>query len=369
METGRINKRDLNKKLGLATFEGEIYRSIDTLLEENRETIETMSRFITKNNAGYNLLDIKRRDGSFDLTPLLVGSQGTLALVTEATLTTEPLNPQTTLMMAFFDSLENIEEAVAELSSQAHLPCLLEMIDQNVLKQVNDVNPNLLKGIIPAPYPTAVLFIEFDSLNDRQQRKDVKKTAKTLEKYAISLQTETEPEHQMNIIKVRQATASLLARSDLAGRALPLVEGAIVPTGRLKEFLEATYALCRKLSIEPALWGHVGEGNLQFQPVLNLTQVGDRQKAFRLMEDYYSLVISMGGSISGERNDGRLRAPYLQKQYGPEVYALLGRVKQIFDPYNILNPGVKLGTTQDDIKALIRNDFSLGHIYDHLPRS
>ncbi len=369
METGRINKRDLNKKLGLATFEGEIYRSIDTLLEENRETVETMSRFITKNNAGYNLLDIKRRDGSFDLTPLLVGSQGTLALVTEATLTTEPLNPQTTLMMAFFDSLENIEEAVAELSSQAHLPCLLEMIDQNVLKQVNDVNPNLLKGIIPAPYPTAVLFIEFDSLNDRQQRKDVKKTAKTLEKYAISLQTETEPEHQMNIIKVRQATASLLARSDLAGRALPLVEGAIVPTGRLKEFLEATYALCRKLSIEPALWGHVGEGNLQFQPVLNLTQVGDRQKAFRLMEDYYSLVISMGGSISGERNDGRLRAPYLQKQYGPEVYALLGRVKQIFDPYNILNPGVKLGTTQDDIKALIRNDFSLGHIYDHLPRS
>ncbi|MDL2341891.1 MAG: FAD-binding oxidoreductase [Patescibacteria group bacterium] len=369
IETGRVSKRELGKKLGLATFEGELYRAIDTLLEENREVLETMPRNVTKNNAGYNLLDIKRRDGSFDLTPLLVGSQGTLAIITEATLTTEPLNPQTTLMMAFFDDLTSAEQAVVELRAQHDQPSVLEMIDGNVLEQVAELNPNLLKSIIQLPYPAMVLFIEFDNLNDRQQKKDVRKTAKILEKYATTLQTETEPEQQMAIMKVRQATATLLTRSDQAGRALPIVDGAIVPIERLNEYLQGTYALCEKLGIKPALWGRIGEGNLQFQPVLNIAQVGDRQKAFRLMDDYYALVISLGGSISGERNDGRLRAPYVERQYGSDVYALFNRLKQIFDPYNILNPGVKLGTTQEDVKALVRSDFNLGHIYNHLPRS
>lgn len=369
IETGRLGKRELGKKLGLATFEGELYRAVDTLLEENHKRLETMSRAVSKNNAGYDLLSIKRRDGSFDLTPLLVGSQGTLAVITEATLTTEPLNPQTTLMMVSFDSLQHAEETVIELMAQGNKPSMLEMVDGNVLEQVGALNPNLLKDLVTTPYPKVILFVEFDAANDRHQKRDVKKAGKIFDKYATSLQTETEPDQQVRLLKVRQATATLLTRSDQTGRALPIVDDAIVPLARLREFIEATYALCEKLAIKPAMWGHIGEGSLQFQPVLNLSQVGDRQRVFRLMDEYYSLVIKLGGSVSGERNDGRLRAPYIEKQYGPEVYALFGRLKQIFDPYNILNPGVKLGTTQADIKALIRNDFDLGHIYNHLPRS
>lgn len=369
IETKRINKREFGRKLGLSTFEGELYRAVDTLLEENRALLETMVRDVTKNNAGYNLLDIKRKDGSFDLTPLLVGSQGTLAIITEATLTTEPLNPQTTLMMATFDSVESAQQAVLELRTQADQPSLLEMIDEHVLAQVAELNPNLIKGVIQAPFPKVVLFIELDAVSDRHQKRDAKKTSKILEKYALSLQTETEPDLQQGLLKLRQATSLLITRSDQAGRALPIVEDAIVPVERLAEYINGTYAICKKLGIQPALWGHVGEGNLQLQPVLNIAEVGDRQKAFRLMDDYYTLVISLGGSVSGERNDGRLRASYLEKQYGSEVYALFQRVKQIFDPYNIYNPGVKLGTSQEDLKALVARDFNLGHIYNHLPRS
>ena len=369
IETGRISKRELGKKLGLATFEGELYRSIDTLLEEKHEIIDTMQRAVTKNNAGYNLLDIRRRDGSFDLTPLLVGSQGTLAIITEATLTTEPLNPQTTLMMATFDSLEHAAQTVLELRAQHDQPSMLDMIDANVIEQVNEISPNLLKGSVQLPVPAAILFIEFDIANERHQKKALKRTAKILERFATSLQTETEPEHQATILKVRQATSALLSRTDGVNRSLPLVEDAIVPLERFREYIEATYAICNKLGIKPAMWGHAGEANMQFQPVLSLSQIGDRQKAFRLMDEYYTMVINLGGSISGERNDGRLRAPYVERMYGSEVYAVFGRLKQIFDPYNILNPGVKLGTSLEDVKSLARNDFSLGHIYNHLPRS
>jgi len=369
IETGRLSRREFGRKLGLATFEGELYRSLDTLLEENKAVVETMPRAVTKNNAGYNLLDIRQRDGSFDLTPLLVGSQGTLAVITEVTLSTEPLNPQTTLMMASFDNLQHAEQAVLELRALADRPSMLEMIDINVLEMVNQQNPNLLKDVIQTPFPNVVLFVEYDSGNDRVQKKAVKKSSKIFEKYATSLATETEPDLQMNLLKVRQATGTLLTKSDGTSRALPLVDDAIVPLDKLKEYIEGAYAICNKLAIKPAIWGHIGEGNLQLQPTLDLSQIGDRQKAFRLMDEYYSMVINLGGSISGERNDGRLRAPYVERQYGSEVYALFTRVKQIFDPYSILNPGVKLGTSVEDIKSLVRSDFNFGHIYDHLPRS
>jgi len=108
IETKRLSKRELSKKLGLSTFEGEIYRALDSLLEENHELLAATQLPVTKNVAGYNIADIKRPDGSFDLTPLFVGSQGTLGIVTEATLRTEPYNPETTLIVSHFDDVERL---------------------------------------------------------------------------------------------------------------------------------------------------------------------------------------------------------------------------------------------------------------------
>ena len=102
---------------------------------------------------------------------------------------------------------------------------------------------------------------------------------------------------------------------------------------------------------------------------MDLSQVGDRQKAFRLLDEYTKLVLSLGGSTTGEHGDGRLRAPYLPSVYGPEVYAMFEKIKQTFDPYGTLNPGVKIGVSLDDIKPLVVNDYTLNHLYDHMPRS
>lgn len=103
IETRRYNKREVNKKLGLATFEGEIYRALDKLYEENAELLKQPTPDVTKNSAGYDIWDVRNKDGSMDLTPLFVGSPGTLGIVAEATITTEPYNPETALFAAFFD--------------------------------------------------------------------------------------------------------------------------------------------------------------------------------------------------------------------------------------------------------------------------
>ena len=368
IETSRLSKRELSKKLGLATFEGEIYRSVDTLLEEQRPLVEKLSGGLANNNAGYSLQSVKRKDGSFDLTPLFVGSQGTLGIITEAMLSTEDHNPQTTVFLASFDSLEQTQNAVLELCAMKEGPSAIELIDGNLLEQVYQQNPNLLKEVLPPPYPATALIVEFDN-QGRDIKKVSKQASRILDKYTSSLQSSTDPEQQQHFWKLRQSTSAIVGQNEGLLRAVPILGDAAVPVDQLKAYIDGIYALLRSNNLPVAVWGHAGSGVLHAQPRLNLGQVGDRQKVFRMMDEYHKLVLNLGGVISAENGDGRLRTPYLEGMYGAELYALLQKMKQIFDPYGTLNPGVKFGSSLDGLKEIVRPDYGFEHLYDHLPRS
>jgi FAD/FMN-containing dehydrogenase len=369
IQTSRLNKRELTKKLGLATFEGEIYRAVDALLEENADTIKKSVSGVTKNATGYFLADVKRKDGSFDLTPLLVGSQGTLGLVTEVTLETEVYTPHSALIVASFTDLEQAQSAVLQLRELSDMPSCIEMVDDQLLTVVERINPNLLKDVVAKPYPRVVMLIEFDTPGERVQKKSIKKAQKILEKLGAVHQLETDPQEQEKFWKIRHSSAIVVGHSEGGLKALPIIEDGIVPPERLREYLEGLYAIFARNQLQAAVWGHAGDGNLHVQPFLDLSQVGDRQKVFRLMDDYAQLVLSLGGSISAEHGEGRLRAPYVAQQYGPEIYALFQKIKLIFDPYGTLNPGVKVNVTMESVKALLRPGYSLDHLYGHMPRT
>lgn len=369
IETKRLSKRELNKKLGLSSFEGEIYRGLDTLIEENNKILKEFEMGVSKNSAGYALKDVKRKDGSFDLTPLLVGSQGTLGIITEATLDTVTHNPNTTLIAALLDDLQVAQELIIDLRKLPELPCAMEVVDDKLLNFVTRNNPNQLKGILDPPFPKLVLLIEFDNQNERTQKRLAKKTAKILQKYQITFRIETEAYKKEELWKIRHSAASVIAYGEGGSKALPIIEDGIVPQEKFKEYIEAVYKLFERHGLQAAFWGHAGNANLHMQPLLNLSQVGDRQKVFKIMDEYYHLVIEMGGSTSGEHGDGRLRGPYLRPLFGDEIYSLFQKVKQAFDPYGTMNPGVKIDVTSDSIKPLLRQDYSIDHLYDHMPRS
>lgn len=368
IETGRLNKKDLAKKLGLTSFEGEIYRAIDALIEENHEIISQMEPDVTKNSAGYSLADVKQRDGSFDLTPLFVGSQGTLGIVTEAVFDTEFYNPRPALFVAHFDTIEQVQTAVLELRGLAEVPSAIEMVDDNLLNLVNKINPNQLSDVIQKPFPRVMLFVEFDN-PERVQKKILKKAQKILDKYAKTVELEMDPHEQDRIWAIRHSSAIVVGHTEGRVKALPIIEDGIVPPERFGEYLEGVYNMFARNHLQAAVWGHAGDGNLHMQPFLDLSQVGDRQTAFRVIDDYHNLVLSLGGSITAEHGDGRLRGPYLEKMYGPEIYELFQKVKQIFDPYNTLNPGVKVNVDLDAVKRLLRQGYTIEHLSDHLPRS
>jgi FAD/FMN-containing dehydrogenase len=370
IETGRLSKREVNKKLGLATFEGEVYRSLDKVFEEHPELIRDNDPLkVSKNSAGYDIWDVKRKDGSVDLTPLIVGSQGTLGIVTEVILATEVHNPQTTLIAAYFDDLGPAEQVMAELRELSDSPSALEVVDQHLLNLVQQLNPNRLKGLVDTPFPKLVLLIEFDNPNDRVQKRMVKKAQKILQKYEFPSRTERDPQKRDELWKLRHSAAAVLAHSVGNAKAVPIIEDGIVPVDRFSQYIEGIYQIFQKYGLQVAVWGHAGNANVHMQPMLDLSQVGDRQKAFRIIDEYYNLVIGMGGSTSGEHGDGRLRAPYLRPLYGDEIYQIFQKVKTIFDPYGTLNPGVKVNVGLDDIRPLMRAEYSLDHLFDHLPHS
>jgi FAD/FMN-containing dehydrogenase len=369
IETGRVSKKDLSKKMGLSTFEGEVYRALDTLIEENHDVVQGLKLDVTKNSAGYNLAEVKQKDGSFDLTPLLVGSQGTLGIVSEVSLRTESHNPSSTLIAAYCTDLTQAEAVVMELRAGSELPSAIEVVDENLLNFLDQHNPNQLKDLVPKPFPSLILLIEFDDESSRTQKKLAKRATKILEKHQVEYRLETEEAKKEELWRIRHSAATVIAHNQDNAKALPIIEDGIVPIERFRDYLEGVYALFKKYNLNIAVWGHAGDANLHMQPFLDLSQIGDRQKVFRIIDDYYNMIVDLGGSTSGEHSDGRLRGPYLEQLYGTEAYEVFRKVKTIFDPHGILNPGVKMGVTLEDIKPLLRHEYALEHLYDHMPRT
>lgn len=369
VQTERISKKELDKRKGLTNFEGEIYRQLDGLIMDNWEVIQQHAHTpnVSKNSAGYALADVKRKDGSFDLTPLIVGSQGTLGIVTEAIVSLKPYNPRTTLFRINLPNLENITEVVDSILKLG--PSALEIVDHNLLEFINRVSPNRLKGLLEEPLPAIVLLAEFDDTKASAQLKKAKKTENLLRSLGLNFVGTQNEEEQQRLWAIRQSAAAVIWHMEGTAKALPIIEDGIVPRERFHDFLQGIYELFGKYKLGVAVWGHAGDANLHLQPFLDLAKLSDRQKVFKIMQDYYDLTLSMGGSTCGEHNDGRLRAPFLPKVYGPEMYEVFQQVKKIFDPYGTLNPGVKIDVTQADLEPLLRREYSMKHLADHLPRT
>lgn len=366
IETGPISKRELNRKLGLTSLEGDIYRGIDALIEENQAVLnDEKKRIQTKHNrAGYNLFDVKKK-GNFDLTPLFLGSQGTLGLVVEATLHLAEHNPAAELAILSINSLAELHDILPRLIELK--PSVCEMVNKDAVNEISRLNPNQLKGVLSNPSAEVHLILEFDDTKEAAQKKAIKQLTKLAEKTSSYLVIADTNEERERIHKFRRALATLFLHARGNAKAVPVAEDVSVPLDRLADFLNRVNEVYGMAQLQPAIWGHAGDGVVRMQPVLDLAQLGDRQKLFKLKDMIYDSALTMGGSISASAGDGRIRAPYLGNVYGSEVRQLMIRTKRIFDPAGILNPGVKTASL-DEIKAMLRSEYSHAR-HEHLPYS
>lgn len=367
IETGPLSRRELNRKLGLATFEGEVYRAMDSLLEENAELIANEAQRVkaAHNAVGYNLSAVKSKK-DFDLTPLFVGAQGTLGIITEALMRVAPYNPVTSMALVSLNNLNDLAEVLPRLL--ALKPSIFDMLNRAAVEQVMQINPSQVAGVLENRQADIHLFIEFDSLKKSDRKKAINKLQKIVSKVDGTCQIATHPDDLAKLAKIRGSVSAILTHLPGPAQAVPVAEDVCVPVEQLVEFLQKAANIYRANGLAPAAWGHAGDGVVRMQPIIDLAQVGDRQKMFKVSESIYDAVQEMGGSLSAAAGDGRIRAPYTASQHSPEFFDLITKVKKIFDPYGILNPGVKTASI-DDVKAMMRNEYSLAQRYEHLPRS
>lgn len=367
IETGPLSKRELNKKMGLSSLEGQIYRALDALIEENAQLITEGKRYIkaARNAAGYNIFDVKEPK-SFDLTPLIIGSQGSLGIISETTLDVVPHNPLTHLALVSLQNLSDLQTVLPKILELK--PSVCDMVNQAALQQVAQISPNLLNDVLDNLSAEIHLFVEFDDPKDSVQERSVKRLGKIIDRLEGVCLVAKSPVDQERIWKIRHSVATILTHPQGQSKAVPVAEDVCVPISGLVEFLRRAEKIYKDCELVAAAWGHAGEGVVRMQPVLDLGQLGDRQKLFKLSEAIYGEVIRLGGSTTATSGDGRIRAPYLRQLYGDELYNLMMQVKQIFDPHNILNRGVKTASL-DEVKSMLRADYSLGHRHEHLPKS
>lgn len=365
IETKRISARALNHKKGQNDLEGEIYRGIDSLILDHAALIKSSAPHTSKNAAGYALRRVKHPDGSFDLSQLMVGSQGTLGIVVEAVLGIKPYNPKTTLVAAYFDDLAKAGQAVVKLKTLG--PSALEIVDSHLLEFLEKYHPGEVEDLVPNPLPAIVLLIEFDDVSQVTQRLKLLRTQRLLERAGATWRVAGSKREQARLWKIRHSAAAVIWLNRGAKKALPMIEDGVVPVGKLPQFLEQTYAILKRHKLEIAVWGHAGDGHLHLQPFMDLSKASERDKVFKVAGEFYDMVLKLGGSTSGEHNDGLMRAPYLKQLYGAEMYHIFEQVKRIFDPQAVFNPRVKLGLTVEDVKPLLRHEYSMKHLYDHMP--
>jgi FAD/FMN-containing dehydrogenase len=363
IETNRISARELNRRKGFSTLEGELYRKFDSLLLDNADLIQSRRLKTAQNSAGYDLWSVRGPGGTFDLSQVIIGSQGTLGIITEITLTTTPYNPRTTLLVGFFDTVTGAGEAVRRL--REYEPSAIELVDRHLLEFSREHNPGDLEGLIPEKIPAIVLLVEFDNYSQFAQRLRSARAERLMRRHSGVVRVSTDPVEQVALWKIRQtAVANWLSHGPK--KALPFIEDAAVPVEKLPQYIEKTYKLLAAHDLEPALWGHAGTGNIRLQPRLDLARPKDVDKLIAFTREYLSLVSGLGGTPSGSHNDSLLRGAQLAQLYGEEFYELLVSTKHIFDPHGIFNPSKKTGSTEEYVRAHLRAEFSRKHLHDYL---
>ncbi len=360
-----LNEQALHEKCREHSFEGYLYRELFAILEKNKALIKQAKPNVSKNSAGYSLWNIW--DGkTFDLTQLFIGSQGTLGLITEATLKVVKAKPHTGLTVVFLDDLKPLATLITELLK--HKPESLESYDDKTLTMatqfwrelVRTMKGNLFRMfwqflpeigmVLRGGIPKMILLVELTDVDHRRLQQRQQKLIKSLSAFAkrqghLRIHALKDQSEAQKYWAIRRQSFALLHAHHPDKVTAPFIDDVAVLPKYLPSFLPELNTILDqyKNDLTYTIAGHPGNGNFHIIPLMDLRNARVRSLIPTISDKVYHLVKKYHGTITAEHNDGLIRTPYLELMYGKDMIDLFSQVKTLFDPLNIFNPNKKVG--------------------------
>lgn len=380
----KLDKHSLQEKLVNEGFEGDVYRQIYKLVTENKKMIEESRPKVSKNSSGYNIWDVY--DGeNFDLTQLFCGAQGTLGIVTEEKLKLVEKQKYEKLFVVFFKNLDTLPQFTQDVLKLK--PTSLEITDDHTfklyLKYAREMSELLgaggifstIKLFLPefimtlrSGIPKLVTLVQFEGDDDEILRGKVKQLKTLVQKYNLKgrfCKTQLEADKYW---KLRRDTFKLLREKIKDRHSTPFIDDISILPEYLPEFIPQLTKILDEHKILYTISGHLGDGNLHVIPLMDLSREEERNKIYEVTDIVYNLILKHKGTLSAEHNDGLIRSPYLEMEFGKEVYDIFKKVKVIFDPHNIFNPNKKIGVTREYAISHMINDQAYVQKHPHEKR-
>lgn len=371
-----LNKAQLKAKMAQKDYEGRLYTKVYQLLEEHYDAIKAAKPRVSKDSTGYHLWNVwDRETGIFDMTQLIVGSQGTLGIVTDVHLRLVPAPKHSGTLVVFLRDIRQLGKIINTV--REHEPATFEGFDNYTLmlsfklfyyfhhtlgwfgtiKLGLELLPDLFKlfrGI-----PKMVLLVEFNGDTPEEVSEKVHAMRLDLRPFD-SYETYEEDASEEKARKfwiMRRESFNLLRQKVKDKHTAPFIDDLVVPPEVLPKFLPQLRKILKKYKLLATIAGHMGDGNFHIIPLMKIEDPKEVAKIKPVMKAVNELVLQYGGSLSGEHNDGLSRGPWLKKMYGPEVYSYFVHTKHIFDPDNIFNPKKKTDATWDYSMSHLRKHF------------
>ncbi len=373
-----LRGEELKKKLAQKDYEGKIYKQVYDLCEAHYDEIKAAKPHVSKNSMGYTLWEVwDRETGVFDLTKLIVGSEGTLGFVTDIKYRLVPHRPHSGLLVLFMRNINDLGELIPKVLE--HKPATFESFDDQTLWLSIRFMPSFLKllgwrrfihlliTLIPdglqllRGIPKLIMMVEFNGETEDEVREKVKALHRDLKhyraRYEINGFEEDPTEGKSEKFWIMRRYSFQLLRSKVKDKhTAPYIDDFVVPPVHLVDFLPKLQKVIKKYHLFATIAGHMGDGNFHVIPLMKIEDPKERKKIEPSQKEVNDLVLKYEGSLSGEHNDGLVRGPWLEAQFGKQIVGLFRDVKHIFDPQNIFNPHKKSDANWD---------YSYSHIRDH----
>lgn len=342
-----LSEEELEDKLRYQNLEGDIYRGMLELLEEHKEEIEKNYPHpeIIRRNTGYALdklcemAPINPAGRPFNLCELLCGSEGTLAMTTRARLNLEPLPKEKVLVIPHFTSLD--DAMLATIEAVKLRPSAVELVDHVILDATKSNLAQKQNRFFLSGEPTHILIIQFEGDDAGILEKKVERLKDRLrdKKLCYSYPDVKDPEDIQKVWELRKAGLGLLMGLGKESRTPAFCEDTAVRVKDLPAYINDFQEILDAHEVDCVFYAHASVGELHLRPMIDTTTEEGVEKMKAMASEIATLVRSYGGSLSGEHGDGRARSPFIEQVLGEKMMPVLAKVKQLWDPENIFNPG------------------------------